>query len=116
VRADSSERRALDVADRDPPTYRPDDRVADIAGLNEHSVVVVDERGIVLGRVSPVRVDATDSKLVEEVMEPGPATVRAHEPLAPLLERMARRGVSEVIVTTPQGELLGVVQRPVEIP
>jgi CBS domain-containing protein len=49
-------------------------------------------------------------------MEPGPATVRAHEALAPLLERMARRGVSEVIVTTPQGELLGIVQRPVKLP
>lgn len=116
VRADSSERRALDAADRDPPTCRPDDPVADVAGLNERSVVVVDERGIVLGRVSAGRVDAADSRAIEEVMEPGPATVRAHEPLAPLLERMARRGVSEVIVTTPQGELLGVVQGPVKIP
>jgi rhodanese-related sulfurtransferase len=116
VRVDSSERRALDAADRDPPTCRPDDPVADVAGLNERSVVVVDERGIVLGRVSAGRVDAADSRAIEEVMEPGPATVRAHEPLAPLLERMARRGVSEVIVTTPQGELLGVVQGPVKIP
>ncbi|MGH9259735.1 MAG: CBS domain-containing protein, partial [Acidimicrobiales bacterium] len=96
------------------PTRRPDDRVADIAGLTEHSVVVVNERGIVLGRVSPDRLGAADSTPVEEVMEPGPATVRAHEPLAPLLERMARRSVSEVIVTTPQGELLGVLHRPEE--
>jgi CBS domain-containing protein len=44
-------------------------------------------------------------------MEPGPATVRAHEPLDPLLERMARRGVDEIIVTTPEGVLLGVVRR-----
>jgi CBS domain-containing protein len=44
-------------------------------------------------------------------MEPGPATVRAHEPLPPLLERMARRQVDEMIVTTPEGELLGVVRR-----
>jgi cold shock protein len=40
--------------------------------------------------------------------------VRAHEPLGPLLERMGRRGVIEVIVTTPQGELLGVIQHPVK--
>lgn len=116
VRADASERRALDAADRDPATCRLDDRVADIAGLNEQSVMVVNERGVVLGRVSPGRVEAADSTPVEEVMEPGPATVRAHEPLAPLLDRMAGRGVSEVVVTTPQGVLLGVVQRPVEIP
>ena len=112
VRADTSERRALDAADRDPPTCRPDDRVADIAGHTERSVVVVNERGIVLGRVRPGRVDSARASTVEEVMEAGPATVRAHEPLTPLLERMARRGVSDVTVTTPQGELLGVLQRP----
>jgi CBS domain-containing protein len=44
-------------------------------------------------------------------MEPGPATVRPHEPLPPLLERMARRQVEEMIVTTPEGELLGMVRR-----
>jgi rhodanese-related sulfurtransferase len=116
VRADTSERRAIDAADRDPPTCRPDDRLADIADLKERSVVVANEHGIVLGRVSPGRIDVADSTPVEDVMEPGPATVRAHEPLAPLLERMTRRGVSEVIVTTPQGELLGIIQRPVKLP
>ena len=86
--------------------------MTDVAGQNEHSVVVVNEHGIVLGRVNPDRLGAADSTPVEEVMEPGPATVRAHEPLAALLERMARRAVDEVIVTTPQGELLGVLHRP----
>jgi CBS domain-containing protein len=112
VRADTSERRALDAADRDPAICRPDDRVSDIAGGNHRRLVVVNERGIVLGRVSPGRVEAAESTRVEEVMEPGPTTVRAHEPLAPLLDRMVSRGVDEVIVTTPQGELLGVLQRP----
>ena len=80
VRADASERRALDAADRDPPMCRPDDRVGDITGMSDRSVVVVNERGIVLGRVTPGRVDAPAPTPVEEVMEPGPATVRAHEP------------------------------------
>jgi rhodanese-related sulfurtransferase len=110
VRADTSERRALDAADRDPPTCRPDDLVADITGHSDRRVVV-NERGIVLGRVTPGRLDSASASSVEEVMEVGPATVRAHEPLTPLLERMTRRGVNDVIVTTPQGELLGVVQR-----
>jgi rhodanese-related sulfurtransferase len=112
VRADTSERRALDAADRDPPTCRPDDRLADVPDMQARSVVVVNDRGIVLGRVNPARVEAADSTPVEDVMEPGPATVRAHEPLARLLERMGHRGVAEVIVTTPRGELLGVLQRP----
>jgi rhodanese-related sulfurtransferase len=112
VRADDSERRALDAADRDPPTCRPDDRVRDIAGGDQRSLVVINEQRIVLGRINPGRIEAPDVTPVEEMMEPGPATVRAHEPLAPLLDRMARRGVDEVIVTTPQGELLGVLRRP----
>ncbi|MGH9231524.1 MAG: CBS domain-containing protein, partial [Acidimicrobiales bacterium] len=87
---------------------------ADVADMHARSVVVVNDRGIVLGRVNPGRVEAADSTPVEDVMEPGPATVRAHEPLAPLLERMGHRGVDEVIVTTPQGELLGVIQHPVK--
>lgn len=52
VRADTSERRALDAVDRGPPTCRPDDPVADIAALSQRNVVVVNERGIVLGRVN----------------------------------------------------------------
>jgi rhodanese-related sulfurtransferase len=112
VRADTSERRALDATDRDPPTCRPDDPVADIASQYDRPVVVVNERGIVLGRLTPGRVDSASPSTVEEVMEAGPATVRAHEPLTPLLERMARRRVKEIIVTTPEGELLGVLRRP----
>ena len=114
VRADTSEGRALDAADRDPPTCRPDDRVGTIAGSEARSLVVTTDHQIVLGRVHPRRLDAADATPVEEVMEPGPTTVRAHEPLAPLLDRMARRGVDEVIVTTPQGELLGVLHQPAE--
>ena len=114
VRADTSERRALDAADRDPPTCRPDDRVGTIARSEARSLVVTNDHQIVLGRVHPRRLDAADATPVEEVMEPGPTTVRAHEPLAPLLDRMARRGVDEVIVTTPQGELLGVLHQPAE--
>jgi CBS domain-containing protein len=88
--------------------------VGTIAGTQARSLVVTNDHRIVLGRVHPRRLDAADATPVEEVMEPGPTTVRAHEPLAPLLDRMARRGVDEVIVTTPQGELLGVLHRPAE--
>jgi CBS domain-containing protein len=44
-------------------------------------------------------------------MDVGPVTVRANEPLEPLLERMASHGVAEMVVTTPEGRLLGVVRR-----
>jgi Mg/Co/Ni transporter MgtE len=44
-------------------------------------------------------------------MEPGPATVRPSEDLAPLLERMRRRDMPTILVTTPEGVLMGVLRR-----
>jgi CBS domain-containing protein len=112
-RADASPRRALDAADREPPTCRSDQLVSELAGSTPAAtLIVVNEERIVLGRIragAPSTREATAR--VEDVMEPGPTTVRAHEPLPPLLERMARRQVDEIIVTTPEGELLGVVRR-----
>jgi CBS domain-containing protein len=114
VRADDSERRALDAADRTPPTCAPDTRLdalrPDPAGS---AVIVVNDQQIVLGRIKPASTStsADPSSLAEAVMETGPTTVRAHEPLIPLLGRMDRRKVEEIIVTTPEGRLLGVVHR-----
>lgn len=106
VRSDRSERRALDVAVREPLVCDPATPVKDLPG--GQSVIVVNEHGIVLGRV-PAGRDETEGRTAEEVMLPGPTTVRANEPLDPLLERMGARGVAEVVVTSPEGRLLGVV-------
>jgi CBS domain-containing protein len=106
IRAEPGPRRALDAADRDPITCSPD---TSAATLPVGSVIVVNEHGIVLGRVRAG--DRRTDQPAEAIMEPGPATVRAHEPLDELLARMARRHVEEIIVTTPEGRLLGVVHR-----
>lgn len=112
IRSDPSERRALDGADREPPTCRPDQVVGELmTTASGTAFVVVNEHRVVVGRYRTGGASADMARRVEEAMEPGPATVRAHEPLAPLLERMAGRGVDEVIITTPEGELLGVVRR-----
>ena len=117
IRADASERRALDSADRHPPTCRPDELVRDVTARHPGtSVLVINEQRIVLGRYRPERNPADASRRVADVLEPGPTTVRAHEPLAPLLDRMARRNVQEIIVTTPEGELLGLVRPSSEAP
>jgi CBS domain-containing protein len=111
VRADSSQQRALDVADRVVATCKPDERIADVAPRADGaSVIVVNAENVVLGRVrANTASDAAAN--VEDMMEPGPATVRAHEPLTALLERMEKRNVAEVLVTTPEGVLLGAVRR-----
>jgi hypothetical protein len=48
---------------------------------------------------------------VQEIMEAGPATIRADEDLAALVERMQRRRVSTIIVTDPDGRLIGILRR-----
>ncbi|MEW6471529.1 MAG: CBS domain-containing protein [Actinomycetota bacterium] len=110
VRADPSQRTALDGADRDPPTCSPEDLVDHAVTTNPGATfVVVNQHRIVLGRLRANTAGTSGQTRVEDIMEAGPTTVRAHEPLVPLLERMAHRRVEEVIVTTPEGELLGVV-------
>ena len=107
LRADPSEPRALDVADREPLVCDPATPVGDLP--RGRSVIVVNDHGIVLGRV-PSHIDQLEGRSAEEIMRPGPATVRANEPLDPLLERMSARGVTEMIVTSPEGRLLGVIR------
>ncbi|MPY93997.1 MAG: hypothetical protein GEV08_13315 [Acidimicrobiia bacterium] len=107
VRAEPGPRRELDAVDREPAVCSPDTLVGELGGA---SVLVVNEQRVVLGRVAPGAHVATAR--AEDVMEPGPATVRAHDPLDALLERMQRLKVEETVVTTPEGRLLGVVRRP----
>ena len=107
VRADATQRRALDAVDPNPATCAPDTPAGSLPAGEE--VIVVNDERIVLGRIRPGAhpPDAT----AEDVMTPGPTTVRAHEPLDPLLDRMRDKNVSTMIVTTPEGRLLGLVRR-----
>lgn len=112
VRADASERRAIDTMTAAEATCLPDALVGDIAALiTLHRSVLVIHDGVLLGRVRARHINGVHPATpVDEVMEPGPATVRANEPLDALLERMAARHVEEMIVTAPDGHLLGVVR------
>lgn len=105
ARADASERRALDAVHPNPATCAPTTPAASLPAGDE--VIVVNDERIVLGRVRAGThpPDAT----AQDVMAPGPTTVRANEPLDPLLERMRSKNVSTMIVTTPEGRLLGVI-------
>jgi CBS domain-containing protein len=110
---DKRERRAIDVLQEAvtcPPTATAAEAAALARAANADRVLVVNEEGILLGGF---RIDAAHDPdaAVETVMDVGPVTVRANEPLEPLLERMASHGVAEMVVTTPEGRLLGVVRR-----
>jgi CBS domain-containing protein len=107
--------RALQAADRTPPTCRPDEPVAAVVErltrVGRDVCVVLDADQRVCGRIRIERIDPTDTGPVEAVMEPGPATVRADADLADTLARMERRHVTSLLVTTPEGVLLGELRR-----
>lgn len=100
---------------RDAPTCRLTDRLdaarerASARGWDE-SIVVNDER-IVLGRLRFDRIDAASETAVGQIMEPGPTTIRPNEPLARLAPRLREKQVARIVVTTPDGRLVGVVER-----
>jgi CBS domain-containing protein len=92
-------------------TCAPDELIGDVARrADDNGCVVVNEHGIVLGRLGPKELAAPPDLTVEVVMQPGPPTVRADEPLAELLSRMEQHHVSVMVVSTPEGRLLGVVR------
>ena len=107
--------RAGHLARRDPPTCGLGDQLGDVrdrvraAGWD--GCVVVNEAGIVLGRVRGDALDGDPRGTVEAVMESGPTTVRPSEPLDAITGRMRDRNVGSVLVTTPDGRLVGVLKR-----
>ena len=66
---------------------------------------------VLLGRLPGAALQGDPDLTAEAGMEPGPSTVRADSQLEPLAERMRRSDLKSLPVTTPDGELLGVVRR-----
>jgi CBS-domain-containing membrane protein len=74
--------------------------------------LAVSAGSVLLGRVRRSRIaDAGSSAHAEDVMELGPSTVRPHRPAEELATRLASGDVRTLIVTDPEGRLLGVVRR-----
>jgi CBS domain-containing protein len=71
-------------------------------------VVIAGQRTVV-GLLRADKISAGDQAPAAEVMQPGPATVRAHEDLDATRQRMNEHHVAQLLVTTPDGTLLGVV-------
>jgi CBS domain-containing protein len=72
--------------------------------------LVTSPGGVLLGRLRASAVRDTDAR-AEDVMEPGPSTVRPDLPAAALWKRLTDRHLETAIVTTPEGELIGVARR-----
>jgi CBS domain-containing protein len=87
-----------------------DTAVGQLAATGQGSCAVVSDDNLVLGMlyVEEVRPGAGT---VADAMRPGPTTVRASEPVEPLVERMRKAGVDGILVTDPEGRLIGLMDR-----
>jgi hypothetical protein len=106
--------RVIDAIDRTVPTCTAGELVCNVVARLEadksHVCIVVNDRRVVLGRLLPDRLDLADGRTADDAMELGPVTVRADADLAETTERMRARGVLSLIVTNPDGLLLGLVR------
>lgn len=101
---------AADVAREDVPTCRLDDRVGDLTFEDAPGfVLAVNDRRVVLGKVLPRHADRDPDTAVREAMIEGPTSVRGSEDLEGLTARMEDADTSSVIVTTKEGQLIGVL-------
>ena len=107
--------RVIDIVKRDVPTCGPFDRIGDVSeqveAAREDVCIVTNDDGIVLGRLRRQALGSDRGKAVHEVMESGPTTTRADAELEPLVQRLHDANVRSMLITTPEGRLLGVVYR-----
>jgi CBS domain-containing protein len=73
--------------------------------------LVMTPGGVLLGRLRRSALDGDPGLRAEDVMEPGPSTVRADTASATLAKRLAERNLRWAIVTDPEGRLIGVASR-----
>jgi CBS domain-containing protein len=116
LRVEGDGKQGLRVADAttgDAPTCDVGERVGEVRdrarAAGWETCVVVAGDGVVVGRLRSPAWDTEASAMVGELMEPGPSTVRPDAALEPLVRRMRKKSTPQVLVTTPEGTLIGVL-------
>jgi CBS-domain-containing membrane protein len=72
--------------------------------------LVVSDDGTLLGRLRRSELEGA-SGTAEELMSPGPSTVRPDLAIEELREKLDERDLKTAIVSTPEGRVIGVVRR-----
>jgi CBS domain-containing protein len=108
--------RLLDITDREVPTCRLWDRLGEVrervSSTGGRLCVVTDEHRVILGQLTEQMLRSDAGSGIEDVMESGPATYRPNVSLEELAQRLeGHPRVQHVLVSTPDGELLGALWR-----
>jgi CBS domain-containing protein len=104
-----------DIARRDVPTCVLEQKVGEVHERIRASgwdrCVVVNKGQVVLGLLREKELAADPEASAEAAMRPGPTTIRPDTPAKKMAERMNKRGTASVVVTTPDGVLVGLMYR-----
>jgi CBS domain-containing protein len=99
----------------DVPACRLDERLEDVRHRVEEAggdtCFVLDEWGVVIGRLGRSALRGDQGLGVEEAMMPAPSTIRPSARLDAVVERMRDRDLTSMPVTTPDGRLRGLLTR-----
>lgn len=106
--------RVAELLRHDVVTADVDDVVADIVARVDASAygfaLVTAPGGVLLGRLRRAALQGNPTATAEQVMEPGPSTIRPDTDPAALARRLRDRGLTTTVVTDPDGVLLGIVK------
>jgi CBS domain-containing protein len=104
-----------DLIRRDVSICRLGDRVDEVLQRVQTTgwdqCIVVNDAGVVLGLLRGEALHAALGAPVELAMEAGPTTIRPNRSLSDIRTYMRQHGVASVVVTTPAGQLMGIVER-----
>src|SRR6266536_2901038 len=112
---EGSETRVGAYVRSDIPNCRLDDRLREVCERLEESgwdtCFVLNDEGVVLGRIGRRAIHGRENITAEEAMTPGPSTIRPSARLRDVAERMRRQNLTNLPVTTPDGRLVGLLTR-----
>jgi CBS domain-containing protein len=113
--AEGSETRVGAYIRTDVPNCWLSDRLQQVCGRLDESgwdtCFVLNDEGVVLGRIGRRAIEGREDVTAEEAMTPGPSTIRPSARLREIVERMRRQHLTNLPVTTPDGRLVGLVTR-----
>lgn len=108
-----SETRAGAHLRTDAPNCAPDDRLLAVCKRLDETgwgtCFVLDERGVVLGRIGRRAIRGSSDVTAEEAMTLGPSAIRPSARLEAVVERMRRQSLTSLPVTRPDGRLVGLL-------
>ncbi len=99
----------------DVPTAGPHETIGAIRARVEASpypfALVLDADQTLLWRLRPTTLGADPDRTALDAAEPGPSTLRPHQPLAEVAEHLRNHNLTYAIVADPEGHLLGILHR-----